>query len=243
MVEVDELLETVSDWSRVFYTENQSWLRQRLRSLPYLLVNVYGPGFLWESLSDVLHSKALPWYSFVRGVAHRCDELSHNLSNNSLALRNEAVLYATFRYFYEHYHETFNLKRRVMRPWQTLLETIGSAPVKDIEFQDTEELGFAAGYLVRQFSRQYYRASDEKDYLQHRVMTFGSDLTPDIIYRRALGKLPEYAIRVKANLSEDFRQRLGVWLNAYPQMKMQVKKNSDEFMAAFWSGYMLGRVE
>lgn len=243
LAEVNELLEAVSDWSHVFYTENQAWLHQRMKSLPYLLVSAYGPGFLWQSLSDVLHGKALPWRPFVRGVAHRCDELSHNLSDNGLALRNEAVLYATFRHFYEHYHDTFNLKRRAMRPWQTLLETVSRAPVDTIQFQDVEELGFAAGYLVRQFSRQYYRASDEKDYLQHRVMTFGSDLTPDVIYRRALGKLPEYAIRVKANLSEDFRQRLGVWLSTYPQMKIQVKKNSDEFMAAFWAGYMLGRVE
>ena len=130
-----------------------------------------------------------------------------------------------------------------MRPWQALIENVASAPISDIEFQDVEELGFAAGHLVRQFSRLYYRASDEKDYLQHRVMTFGSDLTPEVIYRRALGKLPEYAMRVKANLSEDFRQRLGVWLSTYPQMKVQVKKNSDEFMAAFWAGYMLGRSE
>ena len=243
LVEVNELLEAVSDWSHVFYTENQSWLHQRMKSLPYLLVSAYGPGFLWQSLSDVLHSKALSWRPFVRGVAHRCDELSHNLSDNGLALRNEAVLYATFRHFYANYHDTFNLKRRAMRPWQTLLETISNAPVDAIQFQDVEELGFAAGYLVRQFSRQYYRASDEKDYLQHRVMTFGSDLTPDVIYRRALGKLPEYAMRVKAHLSEDFRQRLGVWLSTYPQMKIQVKKNTDEFMAAFWAGYMLGRVE
>jgi hypothetical protein len=26
-------------------------------------------------------------------------------------------------------------------------------------------------------------------------------------------------------------------------MKAQVKKHADEFMAAFWAGYMLGRIE
>lgn len=238
---VDELLEEVSDWSQAFYTQNQTWLHQRMRSLPYLLVSVYGLGFLWQSLSDVLHTRPLPWYPFARGVAHRCDELSHNLTDNGLLLRNEAVLYATFRHFFALYHDTFGLERRAMRPWQTLLETVSTAPINEIQFQDIEELGFAAGYLVRQFSRQYYRAADEKDYLQHRVMTFGSDLTPDVIYRRALGKLPEYAMRVKAHLSEDFRQRLGVWLSTYPQMKDEAKKHSDEFMAAFWAGYMLGR--
>ena len=243
LVRVSEVLEQVSNWSRGFYTDNQTWLHQRMRSLPYLLVNAYGPALIWQHLSNVFHQKALPWQPFVRGVAHRCNELSHDLTDNGLGLRNEAVLYATFREFYTRHHQTFNLERKAMRPWQALVENISTAPVTTIEFQNVEELGFAAGYLVRQFSRQYYRASDEKDYLQHRVMTFGSDLTPDVIYRRALGKLPEYAMRVKANLSEDFRQRIGVWLSAYPVMKTEAKKRTDEFMAAFWAGYMLGRVE
>lgn len=130
-----------------------------------------------------------------------------------------------------------------MRPWQELVQNISNNPIQEVRFDDVEELGFAAGYLVRQFARQYYRAAHEKDYLQHRVMTFGSDLTPDVIHRRALGKLPEYAMRVNARLSEDFRQRLGVWLSAYPAMKNEVEKRSDEFMAAFWAGYMLGRTE
>lgn len=240
---VSELLDEVSAWARGFYSDAQAWLHQRMQSLPYMLVSAYGPGLLWQSLADVLQARALPWEAFVRGVAHRCGELSHNLPDNGLALRNEAVLYATFREFYFRYHDAFRLERRAMRPWRTLLDTIASAPVSDIEFEDVEELGFAAGYLVRQFSRQYYRAANEKDYLQHRVMTFGSDLTPDVIYRRALGRLPEYAARVKANLSEDFRQRLGVWLSSYPQMQAQVKRQKDEFMAAFWAGYNLGRSE
>jgi hypothetical protein len=243
LVKINTLLEETSDWAQGFYTDRQAWLHQRMKSLPFLLVSAYGPSSLWMYLSDVLHTQALPWEPFVRGVAHRCDELSHNLTDHSLGLRNEAVLYATFRHFFDLYHRAFGLERRAMRPWQELVKNISSTSVHEMTFQDVEEVGFAAGYLVRQFSRQYFRAANEKDYLQHRVMTFGSDLTPDVIYRRALGKLPEYAMRVNAHLSEDFRQRLGVWLSAYPSMKSDVKKHSDEFMAAFWAGYMLGRVE
>lgn len=243
LIEINTLLEETSDWAQKFYTDKQAWLHRRMKSLPFLLVNTYGPGSLWAHLSDVLHSEALPWAPFVRGIAHRCDELSHNLADNSLRLRNEAVLYATFRYFFDRYHHAFGLERRAMRPWQELVQNISNNPIQEVRFDDVEELGFAAGYLVRQFARQYYRAAHEKDYLQHRVMTFGSDLTPDVIHRRALGKLPEYAMRVNARLSEDFRQRLGVWLSAYPAMKNEVEKRSDEFMAAFWAGYMLGRTE
>jgi hypothetical protein len=241
---VNEITSEVFGWSAPFYGEKQEWLHRRTRSLPYLLVTAYGPASLWQSLSAVLHADTLPWTPFVRGIAHRCAELSHNLSDNGLLLRNEAVFYATFRHFYDLYHRAFHLERRTMRPWQDLVHNIGQAPVQEIDFQDAEELGFAAGYLVRRFASQYWAATDEKDYLKHRIMTFGSDLKPEVIYRRALGKLPEYAMRIRdIHLGEDFRQRLGVWLSAYPTMKLEVNKQSDEFMAAFWAGYMLGRVK
>ena len=240
---VGEITSEVFDWSVPFYSERQAWLHQRVRSLPYLLVTAYGPASLWQNLSAVLHADTLPWVPFVRGIAHRCAELSHDLSNNNLLLRNEAVFYATFRHFYDLYHRAFRLERRTMRPWQDLVHNIGQAPIQEVDFQDTEELGFAAGYLVRRFANQYYAATNQKDYLQHRVMTFGSDLKPETIYLRALGKLREYAPRVGAHLSEDFEQRVAVWLSAYPRMKDEVGKQSNEFMAAFWSGYMLGRVK
>ncbi len=240
---VNVVTSEVFDWSAPFYTEKQAWLHRRTRSLPYLLVTAYGPASLWQSLSAVLHADTLPWMPFVRGTAHRCAELSHNLSDNGLLLRNEAVFYATFRHFYDLHHQTFHLDRRTMRPWQDLVHNISQAPVQEIAFQDTEELGFAAGYLVRRFANQYYAATNQKDYLQHRVMTFGSDLKPETIYLRALGKLREYAPRVGAHLSEDFEQRVAVWLSAYPRMKQKVSKQSNEFMAAFWAGYMLGRVK
>ncbi len=240
---VGEVTSEAFDWSARFYTEKQAWLHQRMRSLPYLLVTAYGPASLWQSLSAVLHADALPWLPFVRAIAHRCDELSHNLSDNFLHLGNEAIFYATFRHLYDAYHRTFELERRNMRPWKDLVHNIAAAPVEEIGFQDAEELGFAAGYLVREFARHYRAATNGKDYLQHRVMTFGSDLKPETIHRRALGKLPEYALRVKAHPSDDFRQRLGVWLSAYPRMKVEANKQSDDFMAAFWAGYMLGKVK
>lgn len=243
LVKVQQIKEEIFEWSGRFYTESQEWLRQRTRSLPYLLVMAYGPSQLWRNLSDVLHGDKLPWEPFVRGVAHRCSELSHSLSDNGLALRNEAVLYATFRSFFGMYHQEFGLERREMRPWQELIANISKSPVKEIEFRDAEELGFAAGYLVRRFSRQYYAATDNKDYLQHRIMTFGSDLTPEVVYKRAIGKLPEYSMRVGTHISKDYRQRTGVWLSEYPRMKDKVRRQSDEFMAAFWSGYMLGGIE
>ena len=241
--QINEIVEDGSDWSSQFYSDKQKWLQKYMRSLPYLLATAYGPASIWQNLSLVLHAEKLAWTPFVRGVSHRCNELSHNLTDNSLPLRNEAAFYAIFRRFFQRYHDAFDLERRTMRTWQELVDNIGASPIPDIQFNDVEEYGFAAGYLVRQFANQYYAATDKKDFLQHRVMSFGSSLTPEAIHHKALSKLPEYAQRIRTRLNEDFEQRVGVWVSSYPQWRDDVKKRGDDFMAAFWAGYMLGKVK
>ena len=260
---IDEIVEDGSRWSGQFYSDAQAWLQQRMKSLPFLLVTAYGPASIWQNMSSTLHTEALAWTPFVRGVAHRCNELSHDLLNNSLQLRNEAVFYAIFRRFFHLYHQAFELERRPMRPWEELVKNYNEAPISDMEFRDVEEFGFAAGYFVKRFSHQYYRAtggkrqdstdgdtaseqsqkSQGKDYLKHRVMTFGSSLTPDAVYTKALGKMRDFAFRVNTNLNPDFEQRVGIWLATYPNIKEDIRRRPDDFMAAFWAGYMLGKVK
>ena len=240
---IDEIVGDGSQWSSQFYSDAQAWLQERMKSLPYLLVTAYGPAALWHNLSSALHNEKLAWQPFVRGIAQRCNELSHNLADNNLTIRNEAAFYAIFRRFFQKYHDAFDLERRTMRTWQELVANISTSSIPDIQFHDVEEYGFAAGYLVRQFANQYYAATDKKDFLQHRVMSFGSSLTPETIHHKALAKLPEYAQRIRTRLSEDFEQRVGVWVSSYPQWRSDIKKQDDDFMAAFWAGYMLGRVK
>ena len=258
---INEIVDDGFNWSSQFYSDAQAWLQQRMKSLPYLLVTAYGPASIWQNLSSTLHSEKLAWTPFVRGVAHRCNELSHDLTNNSLQLRNEAVFYVIFRRFYCMYHQEFKLERRTMRPWEELIENFGEAPISSMEFRNVEEFGFAAGHFVKRFSHQYYRAtgggkqsstdgeapneqkSQGKDYLKHRVMTFGSSLTPDAVYTKALGKMRDFAFRVDTNLNPDFEQRVGIWLATYPNMKKEIRKQPDDFMAAFWAGYMLGKAK
>ncbi len=260
---INEIVKDGSSWSGQFYSDAQAWLQNRMQSLPFLLVTAYGSASIWQSLSSTLHSEKLAWEPFARGVAHRCDELSHDISNNSLQLRNEAIFYAIFRRFYRLYHQEFNLERRNMRSWQELVKNFGEASVSEMEFKDVEEFGFAAGHLVKRFSNQYFNAtggkkqdriddnntsgnqsqkSQGKDYLQHRVMTFGSNLTPDAVYKKALGKMRDFAFRVDTHLNSDFEKRVGIWLATYPNMRQKVRRQSDDFMAAFWAGYMLGKV-
>ena len=45
-----------------------------------------------------------------------------------------------------------------------------------------EELGFVTGLLLKQFSNSYYRKT-EKEFVKHRVMKFGSKLTPEMVWK------------------------------------------------------------
>ena len=263
---IDEIIEDGSSWSSQFYSDAQVWLQQRMKSLPYLLVTAYGPASLWQNLSLVLHAGKLAWTSFVRGVAHRFNELSHDLTNNYLQLKNEASFYVIFRRFYSLYHQEFGLEGRNMRSWEELVKEYSETPIAEMKFVGVEEFGFAAGRFVERFSRQYYEATRSgkqfssnngdsvgldkkpqgKDYLKHRVLTFGSNLTPEAVHRKAIGKMMDIAYRTESmteKLPSDFKQRVGKWLAEYPTMKEAIRRSPDDFMAAFWAGYMLGKVK
>lgn len=126
-----------------------------------------------------------------------------------------------------------------MRPWQELLRIVFEHPVEQVQFESSAELGFGCGAVMRQFSRQYYTVT-RNDYLKQRVLTFGSDLTPEIVCRRGLKQIFEVAPRYKnLKIGNDFFQRLGVVLTEYDRLKQETQKNKDEFMASFWAGHSL----
>ena len=133
-----------------------------------------------------------------------------------------------------------------MRPWRELLEMLEKKPPSEMTFQTVAELGFGCGALIHRFSTWYWLRTkvgrEGKDYLKHRVLTFGADLSPEVVWRVALGKLCDVAARYETKehrLGRTFRERLGVLLTELEQRNEQVKSNRDEFMTAFWAGYSL----
>jgi hypothetical protein len=121
---------------------------------------------------------------------------------------------------------------------------VTAKPPEDMEFQSEAELGFACGALVRQFSRQYWSATkvgtEGKDYLKHRVLTFGSDLSPDAVWKHALPGIFNVELKLdQIRLNDVFKRRIGVVLNECENRQEQIRGNRDGFMAAFWSGYAL----
>ena len=109
-----------------------------------------------------------------------------------------------------------------MRDWRTLLAMMSKEHLLRCGLR-MPRLGFGCGYLTGAFSRQYWAQTKSgekgKDYLKHRVMTFGTDLTPDVLHKRGLGRMEEVARRVDMHLSEDFRIRLGIVLSEYARME------------------------
>lgn len=229
----------------------ENYLRRSYASLPYLLTTAYGSGYLWQSLASVLHRHPLSADRFIRNVASREQELTKKLPDTILQLREEVMFYEMFRLFLQLYRERVLLNTEggwTMRPWQELQQLLVATPIQQLQFEDVEELGFACGHVVRHFSRWYWHRTKVgergKDFLKDRVMTFGSSLTPDIIWQRALSRFEEYAMKVSPGeqadrLGNKFRQRYGLILAEYSRLRADVNRNKDRFMAAFWSGYAL----
>lgn len=131
-----------------------------------------------------------------------------------------------------------------MRPWNQLLDVVFCQPLDQVELEGVAEMGFAAGGLIRQFSRQYWLATkvgaEGKDYLKHRVMTFGADLSPEAVAKRGLPSIFELERRLdKIHLSPDFKQRVGIILNLLERHSEAIRMQRHNFMAGFWSGYAL----
>jgi hypothetical protein len=223
------------------------WVAERYGSLPYLLVRAYGGCYLWSVLAKVLHRRPLDWKPFVAGAASRmAGQAQASVLGTETArrqnwseLKEEVYFYTLFRYFFRRYHQVvFQKGGRELRDWRELQAVLTERPPEEMHFQTPEELGFAAGYLARQFGRWYY-GKLQKDFLRHRVMTFGSELRPDDVWRRALSRFQEYALKVDLRVTDEFRRRAAVVECEYRRLRPVVAKEKDEFIAAFWSGYAL----
>ncbi|MBC7188064.1 MAG: hypothetical protein H5U38_13650 [Calditrichaeota bacterium] len=225
-------------------------------SVPYLLARGFGGPFLWDCLQTVLRCGPLDTRRPVRNAASRMNSLAHRLPDTLPLVREEVAFFVTFLAFAEEYTSWLQREGRQpkpapqddhqtrrgtmpMRDWKELLTMLEEQPVTDISFASAAELGFGCGALLRQFGRWYYTATG-KDLLKHRVMTYGTDLTPELVWKKGLAKLFEVEARYPAiKVSSDFRQRVGAALVALEQMQEQVKREREAFMSAFWAGYTL----
>jgi hypothetical protein len=245
---IDLALQQVVPVRKALGLKGEGWVAERYGSLPYLLVRAYGGCYLWTVLSEVLHRRPLSGRRFAAGAASRMNGLAKEslLGPSETArgqawydLREEVYFYALFRKFLLDYSGKILSKGGDdLSDWRELQALLTDKPAEEMAFAGPEEIGFAAGYLVRHFGRWYY-GKLEKDFMRHRVMTFGSDLRPEDIWKRALSRFQEYGSKLDLHITDDFRRRAAIVECEYRRLRPAIEKQKAEFMAAFWSGYAL----
>jgi hypothetical protein len=231
--------------------KQQAYHAMRFQYIPFVLARAYGGPYVWEQLQRVLRRQRLDLRRPTANVAHRIAGLVSKLPKSEYEIREEALFYLALLAFVDRYNNTIargETGPMSMRNWRVLLEMVTVSPPEDMEFRDATELGFACGVLVRQFSRRYRSVTkvgaEGKDYLKHRVLTFGSDLSPEVVWKKALPGIFNVELKLdKVRLSEAFKRRVGIVLNECEDQQEKIRANRDSFMVAFWSGYSLQKTD
>jgi hypothetical protein len=223
--------------------KQQAYYAMRFRMIPFLLARGYGGPYMWEQLQRILRRQPLDLRRPTSNVVHRIGSLVRRLPKTESDIREEVLFYLVFLDFLLQYNQTIargGTEEMPMRNWTELLEVLSKRPPDDMDLNGVAEVAFACGYLVRQFGRQYLAATKGgKDYLQHRVLAFGSELTPDVTWKKALPGIFNVAGKLKIPLKPDLRRRIGIVLNLCENLQDNIRTERDRFMAAFWSGYAL----
>ena len=239
----------------------REWLGRRYLSVPYLLARAYGGPYLWAQLETALHGRRLASSRFARNAARRLESLVPNWPKSSFAIFDEVAFYLNFRRFLGRVNpeDAGRPEDQTMRPWKELIHAFEREPIESMRFHSISELGFACGMLIRCFSRWYSGSQGkDKDYLKHRVLTFGADLSPRQVWVRGVKEIPEAAAKYedlrraiaagqlayypkeeRRKHTGDFSRRLGVVLTELETQAPELEKQRDGFMTGFWAGYCL----
>jgi hypothetical protein len=227
--------------------------RSSMRFLPYLLARAYGSSYVFSSMQTVLTAQRLDSGRFVHGCASRMNDIMVSASKeNSSLLAQEVRFYLFFREFLRRYNTRIaegGGSGMPIESWVEFDERLRSTPPSVLRCADVEELGYAIGQAIRLFANAYWaymkneRKKGDADFIRDRVMTFGTRLIPDTIWRRGLAMVEDYRVRLprmSKYVASSLRERVGALLAEYSRMRNEVDSNKDLFMAAFWSGYALG---
>lgn len=212
-----------------------------LESLPSMLGNAYGPGYVWSSLETVFNKQSISIDRLHCSVSIKLNELANKEKYQDMI--NELIFYYGFIDFYNRYNDEILKKGgevNYMANWGYLLEQYHLGGIKTEDLETAEEIGYVSGLILRQFSNSYFHSAGN-DFVKQRVMKFGSKLTPVMVWKNGLLQCEELAMQRDMNLADNFRMNLSHILLAVLKAdeKDFLNKNRDQFMTAFWSGYLM----
>ena len=125
-----------------------------------------------------------------------------------------------------------------MTDWNGFMDAYSQGKIQLNDLKSVEDLGFVSGLLVKQFSNSYYQKT-KKDFVKQRVMKFGSVLTPEMVWKNGLLRCEELAMQWDMKIGGNFFLVLAQTLLGFLEKKDQLTLGKDEFMTAFWSGFLL----
>jgi hypothetical protein len=223
----------------------QAYLFDCYKSVPYLLARGYGGAHLWNQLDNALHRRPLGLRRVVANSAARLGGFVPRLPDSRYDLAEEAIFCLCCQAFIRNCNQGATPPEEEgmpMRPWRELLHAIENEPIEELHYHNAAELGFGCGAVIHRFSWKYENLTGHTDYLKHRVLTFGANLSPEIVWKVALRQMFEVAKRYEKLqdwFEQWFQDRVGVTLTEFDRLRDEVRKNQDEFMTAFWAGYSL----
>lgn len=215
----------------------------KTKTLPALLANAFGPGYTWETLQAVLHKEPLRTHRLRLTTARRLNELANKEEYWQMA--QELVFFYSFLYFLQRYEAEILEKQggvSILADWNDFRSLYGQGKLELKHLASVEQLGFAAGLLLKQFSNSYYQKTG-KDFIKQRVMKFGSKLTPEMIWKDGLLRCEELAQQWSMKLAANFRPVLAETLLGLLACQEKLVPEKDAFMTAFWSGYLLYKAD
>lgn len=217
----------------------------RIEQLPALLANAYGPGYIWNSLQAVLHRQPLTIDRLRRYTIIKLNELANK--KQMWDMRHELVFYFSFISFLKQYNlKVLQTEGGMMEltDWKEIEKKYYTGEISLAEIDTPEKLGFITGLLLKQFSDSYWSAlklERDMDFIQHRVLKFGRELTPEKIWKKGLMACGTLEKQWKIKLSLNFNTVLAQVLLGMSEAnnKGWLIKNKDEFMTTFWAGYFM----
>ena len=204
----------------------------------------------------------LPVRAFRELAARKLGGLAGANDTTSYPLREEVYFYLLFESFLKAYQEQRGETGRQrhergdewdLREAREMQRTLVEEDPERWPMDEPRSLGYVAGYIIRQFSRQWYAVTG-RDFLRHRVFRFRGSLTPEAIADDGIGKIQQHAARQDLNLRRDLEWAVGYWLDAYDRLRAPSGGgtgaspsgtpagpawNGGAFMRGFWSGYSL----
>ncbi|MEK4875893.1 hypothetical protein N1I87_14790 [Bacillus sp. FSL W8-0102] len=215
----------------------------RTQSLPSLLSNAYGPGYIWSSMQAVFHREPIRLDRLYKVTAKKITELANK--EDHWGMVDELIFHHMFIEFYKRYCETIRQEKKEVKTvsdWNHLLEQYQSGTIELKDVHNIENLGFISGLLLKQFSNSY-QVKTGREFVKHRVMKFGSKLTPTMVWKNGLLRCEELKEQWELNLAGNFFAVLPKTLLAFidADQKQLLKKETDLFMTAFWSGFLMYR--